>query len=109
MGSELVKLNILKLLNEKYGITETDFLSAELELVPAFKASDLGFDRSMVGSYGQDDRVCAYPALTAVLNVEKPKRTAVAILTDKEEIGSDGNTGLNSDFLRYGKKKCVFA
>ncbi len=100
-GSELVKLNILKLLNEKYGITETDFLSAELELVPAFKASDLGFDRSMVGSYGQDDRVCAYPALTAVLNVENPKRTAVAILTDKEEIGSDGNTGLNSDFLRY--------
>ena len=100
-GSELVKLNILKLLNEKYGITETDFLSAELELVPAFPACDIGFDRSMVGSYGQDDRVCAYPALTAVLDVEAPERTALAILTDKEEIGSDGNTGLNSDFLRF--------
>lgn len=100
-GSELVKLNILKILNEKYGVTEEDFLSAELEIVPAAKACDLGFDRSMVGSYGQDDRVCAYPALTAVLNVESPKKTALAILTDKEEIGSEGNTGLNSDFLRY--------
>lgn len=100
-GSELVKLNILKLLNEKYGITEEDFLSAELEMVPAFKASDLGFDGSLIGSYGQDDRVCAYPALTAVLEVENPEKTAIAILTDKEEIGSDGNTGLNSDFLRY--------
>ncbi len=100
-GSELVKLNILKILNEKYGVTEDDFLSSELEIVPAAKACDLGFDRSMVGSYGQDDRVCAYPALTAVLNVENPKKTALAILTDKEEIGSEGNTGLNSDFLRY--------
>ncbi len=100
-GSELVKLNILKILNEKYGITEEDFLSAELELVPAHKASDIGFDRSLIGSYGQDDRVCAYPALTAILEVENPKKTAIAILTDKEEIGSDGNTGLNSDFLRY--------
>lgn len=100
-GSELVKLNILKLLNEKYDITEEDFLSAELELVPAFKASDIGFDRSMIGAYGQDDRVCAYPALTAVLNVKNPQKTAVAILADKEEIGSDGNTGLNSDFLRF--------
>lgn len=100
-GSELVKLNILKILNEKYGVTEEDFLSAELELVPAAKASDVGFDRSMVGSYGQDDRVCAYPALTAVLEVEAPEYTAVAILTDKEEIGSDGNTGLNSDFLMH--------
>ncbi len=99
--SELVKLNILKILNEKYGITEEDFLSAELELVPAHKASDIGFDRSLIGSYGQDDRVCAYPALTAILEVESPKKTAIAILTDKEEIGSDGNTGLNSDFLRY--------
>ncbi len=100
-GSELVKLNILKILNEKYGVTEDDFLSSELEIVPAAKACDLGFDRSMIGSYGQDDRVCAYPALTAVLNVESPKKTALAILTDKEEIGSEGNTGLNSDFLRY--------
>ena len=100
-GSELVKLNILKLLNEKYGIVEEDFLSAELELVPAFKASDIGFDKSMIGSYGQDDRVCAYPALTAILEVENPQKTAIAILTDKEEIGSEGNTGLNSDFLMH--------
>lgn len=100
-GSELVKLNILKILNEKYGVTEEDFLSAELEAVPAQKARDIGFDRSLIGSYGQDDRVCAYPALTAILNVKNPKKTAIAILTDKEEIGSDGNTGLNSDFLAH--------
>ncbi len=100
-GSELVKLNILKLLNEKYGIVEDDFLSAELEIVPAFKATDIGFDRSMIGAYGQDDRVCAYPALTAILEVESPEKTAIAILADKEEIGSMGNTGLESDFLRY--------
>ena len=100
-GSELVKLNILKILNEKYGITEEDFLSAELELVPAAKACDIGFDRSLVGAYGQDDRVCAYPALTAILGVNAPEKTAVAILTDKEEIGSMGNTGLQSDFLPH--------
>ena len=100
-GSELVKLNILKLLNEKYGVTEEDFLSAELEMVPAYKACDIGFDRSLIGAYGQDDRVCAYPALTAVIKVENPAKTAVAILADKEEIGSCGNTGLESDFLRY--------
>ena len=100
-GSELVKLNILKLFNEKYGITETDFISAELELVPAVKACDIGLDRSMVGGYGQDDRVCAYPALTAILEVEVPEKTAIAILTDKEEIGSMGNTGLQSDFLPH--------
>lgn len=100
-GSELVKLNILKLLNEKYGITEADFLSAELELVPAVKACDIGFDRSMIGAYGQDDRVCAYPALTAILDIENPQKTAVVVLADKEEIGSQGNTGLESDFLRF--------
>ena len=100
-GSELVKLNILRLLNEKYGVTEEDFLSAELELVPAFKACDIGFDRTMIGAYGQDDRVCAYPALTAILDVKTPQKTALAILTDKEEIGSVGNTGLESDFLRF--------
>ncbi len=100
-GSELVKLNILKLLNEKYGINEEDFLSAELEIVPAHKACDIGFDRSLIGAYGQDDRVCAYPALTAVLEVSAPQKTAIAILADKEEIGSAGNTGLESDFLRY--------
>ncbi len=100
-GSNLVKLNILKILNEKYGIVEEDFLSAELEIVPAFKACDIGFDRSLVGAYGQDDRVCAYPALKAILDVETPEKTAVAILADKEEVGSMGNTGLDSDFLRY--------
>ena len=100
-GSELVKLNILNLLNQKYGISEDDFLSAELEMVPTHKACDIGFDGSLIGAYGQDDRVCAYPALTAILEVENPEKTALAILADKEEIGSTGNTGLESDFLRY--------
>lgn len=99
--SDKVKLNIMAILNEKYGITEEDFLSAELEAVPAFKAKDIGFDRSMVGSYGHDDRVCAYTALSAVLECEKPAKTAVVILTDKEETGSDGNTGLRSAYLKY--------
>ena len=100
-GSELVKLNIMMILNEKYGIVESDFISAELEAVPAFKAKDVGFDRSLVGAYGQDDRVCAYTELMAVLELENPEKTAVAILTDKEETGSDGNTGLRSAYLRY--------
>lgn len=99
--SELVKLNILNILYEKYGVSESDFLSAELECVPAFKARDLGLDRSMIGAYGHDDRVCAYPALMAILGLEKPKKTAICILADKEEVGSDGNTGLNSDFLYH--------
>ena len=100
-GSELVKLNIMLILNEKYGIVESDFISAELEAVPAFKAKDVGFDRSLVGAYGQDDRVCAYTELMAVLELNNPEKTAVAILTDKEETGSDGNTGLRSSYLRY--------
>ncbi len=100
-GSELVKLNLMMILNEKYGITEADFLSAELEAVPAFKAKDIGFDRSLVGAYGQDDRVCAYTELMAILGAKSPKRTAVAVLTDKEETGSDGNTGLCSAYLKY--------
>lgn len=100
-GSELVKLNILKILKEKYGVTEADFLSAELECVPAHKARDIGFDRSLIGAYGQDDRVCAYPALMAAVNTKTPERTLVTILADKEEIGSEGNTGLNSAFLKY--------
>ena len=93
---EKVKLNILKILNEKYGVTERDLTSAELELVPAFKARCLGFDRSMISAYGQDDKVCAYTALEALLNVENPVRTSVCILADKEEIGSVGNTGMCS-------------
>lgn len=100
-GTELVKLNIMKLLNEKYGLVEADFLSAELEAVPAFKARDIGFDRSLIGSYGQDDRVCAYTALKALVDYTKtPKKTAVVVLADKEEVGSDGNTGMKSAFLK---------
>ena len=98
---ELVKLNVMAIFNEKYGITEGDFLSAELCLVPSFKAKDIGFDRSMIGGYGHDDKVCAYPAVAAALDVEQPDSTCVTYLTDKEEIGSDGNTGMQSDFLRY--------
>ncbi len=100
-GSELVKLNVLKILNEKYGVTEKDFISAELELVPALEVSDIGFDRSLIGAYGHDDRVCAYPAAIAAFNVGSPEHTVVTVLADKEEIGSDGNTGLNSAFMKY--------
>ncbi len=98
---ELVKLNVMAILNEKYGITESDFLSAELCLVPSFKAKDIGFDRSMIGGYGHDDKVCAYPALMAALDADEVEQTCITYLTDKEEIGSDGNTGMQSDFLRY--------
>lgn len=100
-ASEKVKLNVMNILFEKYGIIESDFLSAELEAVPAFKSCDIGFDRSMIGSYGHDDRVCAYPAAEAIFNVENPEYTAITVLTDKEEIGSDGNTGLNSSYFKY--------
>lgn len=100
-ASEKVKLNIMKLLNEKYNIIEADLLSAELEMVPAFKAKDLGFDRSLIAAYGQDDRVCAYTSFTALLEMEAVKRTVVCVLADKEETGSDGNTGLNSSYLKY--------
>lgn len=93
---EKVKLNILNILNQKYGIIEKDFLSAELEIVPAFKARSLGFDQSMVAAYGQDDKVCVYTSLTALMNVDNPKTTAVCIISDKEEIGSMGNTGMES-------------
>ncbi len=100
-GSELVKLNILNILFEKYGVTEEDFLSAELEAVPAFKARDIGFDRSLIGAYGHDDRVCAYPSLIACTEVGTPEHTAICIFADKEEIGSKGYTGLNSDFVKH--------
>ncbi len=100
--SERIKLNLLSLLYEKYGIVERDFLSAELELVPAFSVDDIGFDRSLIGGYGHDDRVCSYPALQAILDIdEAPEYTAITVLTDKEETGSDGNTGLNSSYLKY--------
>ncbi len=99
--SEKIKLNVMKLLNEKYGVTEDDFISAELEIVPAFKAKNVGLDCGLIGAYGQDDRVCAYPALEAILDCDNPEDTAVAVLTDKEEIGSVGPTGLNSDYLKH--------
>ena len=94
-----VKQNILAILKEKYDMEEDDFLSAELEIVPAGKARDLGFDRSMIAAYGQDDRVCAFPSLDALLRVEKPAYTACCLLTDKEEIGSVGATGAQSHFF----------
>ena len=91
-----VKTAVLALLNEKYGITEKDFITAELSLVPAQKAKDVGFDRAFVGGYGQDDRVCGFTSLAAILAVENPARTSVCILTDKEEVGSMGSTGAQS-------------
>lgn len=96
---DAVKAGILTILKEKYDIEEEDFLSAELEVVPAGKARDFGLDRSMVMSYGQDDRVCAYTSLVAALNVEAPEKTAACILVDKEEIGSVGATGMQSRFF----------
>lgn len=97
--SDKIKLTLLSILNEKYGVTEEDFLSAELSLVPALKARDVGFDRALIGSYGHDDRVCAYPALTALVDSLDSKHSAMVILADKEEIGSDGITGMQSNFL----------
>ncbi len=99
--SEKVKLNILNILNQKYGITEVDFTSSELELVPAFRARSLGFDESMVAGYGQDDKVCAYTSLAAMMELENVKNTAVCILSDKEEIGSMGNTGMESHMFDF--------
>ena len=96
---EAVKLNTLILLHEKYGITERDFTRAEIEVVPAHKARDVGFDRSMVGGYGHDDRVDAYPALMAEIETKNPVHTTVCVLTDKEEIGSDGVTGMQSMYV----------
>lgn len=95
-GSDRVKLAVLDLLNQKYGITEEDFLSAELCAVPAYNAVDVGLDRSMIGAYGQDDRVCAYAALKGLFDAEKRHKTGVCILADKEEIGSDGVSGMQS-------------
>lgn len=100
-GEQLFKLNIMNILHQQYGIVESDLISAELEFVPAFKAVDIGFDRSMIGAYGHDDRVCAYPALEAIFKCKTPEYTAITVLADKEEIGSVGNTGLASEFLNY--------
>lgn len=98
---EKIKEKILQILYEEYKITEKDFLRAEIEIVPALKPTDIGFDRSMIGAYGHDDRVCAYPALIAEIESKNPKRTSMAVFTDKEEIGSYGNTGMASEYLMY--------
>ncbi len=114
--SDKIKLTALSILNEKYGVTEEDFISAELSLVPAFKARDIGFDRALIGAYGHDDRVCSYPALTALFASDESKHTVMATLADKEEIGSVGMTGMKSDVLvdvigqisaNLGKNECV--
>ena len=94
-----IKHNVLRLLNEKYGIVEADFLSAELSLVPAAKARDVGLDRSLIGAYGHDDRVCAYPALTSIFECADSEHTLMCILADKEETGSDGNSGMQCDLI----------
>ena len=100
-GSDLVKLHILKLLNEKYGMTEADFHSAELTLVPAGKCREVGLDRSLLGAYGHDDRVCAYAQLEAIFSLEQPQRTSVCVLADKEEIGSVGISSMESLAFEY--------
>ncbi len=94
------KLNFLRLLNEKYGIIEEDFISAEIEIVPAGLARDVGLDKSLVGAYGQDDRICAYTSLQAMLEIDKPEYSCLVGFFDKEEIGSEGSTGAKSWFMR---------
>lgn len=107
-GAERVKLSVLNILHEKYGITEEDLISAELEAVPAAKARDLGFDRSLIGAYGHDDRVCAYAELAALLDLDVPEKTAVCIFADKEEIGSMGVSGMQSQcFDWFMEQMCM--
>ena len=96
---DAVKENTLKILYDTYKIKEKDFARAEIEFVPANKATDIGFDRSMIAAYGQDDKVCAYPALIAEIENVNPNKTSVTVFTDKEEIGSEGNTGMVSEYL----------
>ena len=106
-GSDLVKLEVLRLLSENYGICEEDFISAELEAVPAAMARDLGFDRSFIASYGHDDRVCAFAGLKAILDIETPNKTALCVFSDKEEIGSEGVTGTKGAAMdRFLEKLC---
>ncbi len=100
-GTDRVKLAVMSLLNDRYGITEADFISAELEAVPAFDVRELGLDRSMIGAYGQDDRVCAFAELAAIMEADAPERTAVCILADKEEIGSVGVSGMRSQAFEW--------
>ncbi len=98
-AKQKIKLWVLNHLNEKYGIVEEDFTTAELEMVPAGFPRDIGFDRSMIGAYGQDDRICAYTSMAAIAAIKKPKKTSIALFFDKEEIGSEGNTAVKSRFL----------
>ncbi len=98
-GDHLFKLNVMRLLNEQYGVTEEDFVSADIAFTPAYHPCDIGFDRALVGAYGQDDRSCAYAELMAAVKIKTPKHTNVTVLADREEIGSLGNTGLDSNFL----------
>ena len=100
-GTDLVKLHLMQLLNEKYGMTEDDFLSAELTMVPAGRCREVGLDRSMLGGYGHDDRVCAFAELDSLFSIENPTHTAVCILADKEEIGSVGVSGMQSQFFEH--------
>ena len=100
-GGDLVKLNIMKWLNEKYGLIESDFQSAELTIVPAGRCREVGFDRSLISAYGHDDRVCAYAELEALFAIENPTKTAVCILADKEEIGSVGISGMQSRYFEH--------
>ncbi|MDU7904990.1 MAG: aminopeptidase, partial [Peptostreptococcaceae bacterium] len=96
---DAISANVLKLLNDKYNMTEKDFLTAEIEIVPSGKARHLGFDKSMIISYGHDDRVCSYAAVKSIFDIDNPKYTAVALCVDKEEVGSQGNTGMHSKFF----------
>ena len=100
-GSDLVKLNVMRILNEKYGFTEADFRTAELTIVPAGKCREVGLDRSLLGAYGHDDRVCAFAEIEPLLTMGTPKHTAVCILADKEEIGSVGVSGMQSHYFEY--------
>ena len=100
-GSDMVKLNVMKILNEKYGLIESDFLSAELTIVPAGRCREVGLDRSLIGAYGHDDRVCAFAELEALFSLGTPDKTAVCILADKEEIGSVGISGMQSQAFEY--------
>ena len=107
-GKDRVKLAVMSILNDMYGITEEDFLSAELAAVPAFDVCEVGLDRSLIGGYGHDDRVCAYSELMAILETKKPEKTAVCLLVDKEEIGSEGTTGmLSASFDRFMEDLCI--
>ena len=100
-GSDLVKLHVMQLLNEKYGLIESDFQSAELTMVPAGRCREVGLDRSLISSYGHDDRVCAYAELEALFTIQEPRKTAVCILADKEEIGSIGISGMQSHYFEH--------